>query len=643
MSGLLKDNHQVAVCDQTGLDFIVTDGHKRLLASKPSGKFSTLFPGYAASGNPMFDIKDWREVNRRPMFGPDWILDQNGFGSCVANGWTGALERSIYLKTGIITRLSPGFLYSLVNGGSDNGAVISDGGPALQNTGTCLFTTVGQKPIYTRQMPAAAKTEAQRFRVAQVFHCASWAEVCSAVQAGYVPVYGYMVGNNFMHIDANGVAGHDRGPGNHCVLPDCLIIGSRTKKAKDVKKGDSIFGHDGKLHKVSKLFKRYYNGNLVRISCRGGAVIQVTEEHPVLVYRWARVNEPIVAGKVHGSPGLEKTKFQDRNYVAHWVKAKDVRPSDYVVTPKLKFKATEEIPFEATDNLLWFFGYYIGNGHLIGKKGLSVSIPAKKKYLIEKVKMAYRQMGMKPKVTPKWTNGELSGEGPPTSYSVRATKTAVATLFEKWFRRGSVNKKIPFQLFDDISIRKVFDGILDADGHTDAGTTRRVFNSISKKLAHQIRLLAVTFGERPTIQSISKDRSGAFANAKPSWRVIWTANPRQGVSRFAGNNLISSVKTVMYVPYTGMVHNFEVEDVNSYLADGVITHNCNHSDGLRKLSNGQWVLDDVNSWATTFGDQGRVYIDEEHLFANGDQADVCVINAFLDDPQQPEPPSATDL
>ncbi|MDB5312641.1 MAG: cysteine protease [Gemmataceae bacterium] len=216
-------------CPEKDLPYVEFDGHKRYLASIPSaGKMKAALPNYTAAGNPVLPRSEWFELSRRDQFA-SWIFDQNGHGSCVGNGWTGGLMRARALAGCKPVVLSPGWTYSLINGNRDSGAVISDGIQALTQVGTCLFSTVGQDPIYQRQMPSGAKAEAARYRIKAAYHCTSWEEVISALllPKPMIPVYGYQVGRSFGSFDKYGVAGHDRGPGNHCnhadgvkLLPD---------------------------------------------------------------------------------------------------------------------------------------------------------------------------------------------------------------------------------------------------------------------------------------------------------------------------------------------------------------------------------------------------------------------------------------
>lgn len=218
---------KVTYCPEKQLDFVESGGHKRYLGSLPSGgKMMAMLPGWKASGMPMFDQRDWFTLSRRGRGGIwDNIFDQNGHGSCVGNGWAGAAGKIRVLGGMKEVILSPAWAYSLINGNRDQGAVISDGIEAGKKSGYATFATVGQDPIYQRQMPAAAKQEADRFKLGEAYQPESWAAVISALLTGrYIAVYGYQVGNSLENFDKNGVAGHDRGPGNHCNHSDGVAL-----------------------------------------------------------------------------------------------------------------------------------------------------------------------------------------------------------------------------------------------------------------------------------------------------------------------------------------------------------------------------------------------------------------------------------
>src|SRR5579872_465983 len=219
---------KILTCNRTGLPFVYAGGNKRLLASIPSnGKMKAMLKPYKASGNPVLPRSEWFALSRRDQFGgTDWILDQQQYGECVGGGGAGSLRRARVLGGGKDVKLSPGNLYSQINGGQDQGAVISDALDALMKNGVCTFATVGIDPIFSSQQPAAATQECTRFRVAEGYHCASFDELVSALLLipDAIAFYGYQVGSNFENFDKFGVAGHARGPGNHCNGADGIAL-----------------------------------------------------------------------------------------------------------------------------------------------------------------------------------------------------------------------------------------------------------------------------------------------------------------------------------------------------------------------------------------------------------------------------------
>jgi hypothetical protein len=200
----------------TGLPTVDFGGEPRQLGRLPS---TIHVSGMALlrKAVPMVPRADWKAIKRRDVIGPDFILDQKSHGSCVGHGAAGALMAARALAGATFQKLSGPYVYSWINGGSDNGAIISDGCKALVSHGAALYSEVSWDMIYRRQIPATADTTAQRFRASEVYAVESFDEICSALQLGFVVSIPVMVGGSFSDLDSNGICGWDRGPGNHCV------------------------------------------------------------------------------------------------------------------------------------------------------------------------------------------------------------------------------------------------------------------------------------------------------------------------------------------------------------------------------------------------------------------------------------------
>lgn len=208
--------------DAAGIEWIADGDQRRMLAAKPAPNKMAALPGYAAS-NPIFPASEWRNVNRRDIFGsPDWIMDQGQTNSCVGHGGVRTLRCLRSLAGMKDTKLSAFYLYSWICGGQDQGAMVPDVIPALKKRGSCSFNLLGQK-LYTnpQRLPSTAVADAARFTLVDAYRCDSWAETISALQTGrYVVTFGFRVGNAFYKFDKDGIAGHAPGVSNHCVMAD---------------------------------------------------------------------------------------------------------------------------------------------------------------------------------------------------------------------------------------------------------------------------------------------------------------------------------------------------------------------------------------------------------------------------------------
>ena len=203
---------------EDGTESIEVDGHVRKLNARSSPAKLQAMRKFA-DFNPIIPKSQYRDIDRSDFYkGEQWIPDQDGIGECVGCGWAGAARRVRLFEGGNDTKLSPAYIYAHINGGEDRGAVISEGIDVLLKKGTCAYSTLGIEPFYTHQLPPGSKEEALRFRAADVYRCDSVEELESAIQANFMVVFGAMVGDNFGRWDKYGVAGHDRGPGNHCMM-----------------------------------------------------------------------------------------------------------------------------------------------------------------------------------------------------------------------------------------------------------------------------------------------------------------------------------------------------------------------------------------------------------------------------------------
>jgi DNA (cytosine-5)-methyltransferase 1 len=119
-------------------------------------------------------------------------------------------------------------------------------------------------------------------------------------------------------------------------------------------------------------------------------------------------------------------------------------------------------------------------------------------------------------------------------------------------------------------------GYVDADGHT----TRRIDAvSVSKALALGIRLLATSLGYSPsffTCAGRAWNIEGRSGDGAQQWRTAWTVDLQRKTGFRDSLHLFTRVKSVKETGIDEDVYNLQVEDDESYTADGIVVHNCTH-------------------------------------------------------------------
>ena len=163
------------------------------------------------------DQSQWQEIDLQ-WYNPP-ILDQGMTSSCTGHACCSGMEMC-WLQSGrALVEFNPYFVYGLVNGGRDAGAMISDCLSALQQYGICEKDQLPSGVMFQSQFPPAAFQNAARRKLIKAYHCATFEEICSAISLGFVCPLGIYVGQNFPNLDANGVAPlPGGGGGGHAIL-----------------------------------------------------------------------------------------------------------------------------------------------------------------------------------------------------------------------------------------------------------------------------------------------------------------------------------------------------------------------------------------------------------------------------------------
>ena len=250
------------VDNATGIPFVVQDGHKRFLAALPRRRLmAPKAPSLSGLGFDLIPQSKWQHFGRSSLDAVTGIKDQNGYNSCVPNAGTGAAEKSWLLGGNAHVGFGPGWTYSKINGGRDQGANLDDCLTSMMKDGICPKSIVDESPFYPRQMPAAAAAAAARYRPDLVVSFEGFDAAGTVIQLGGVACYAICVGQNFGNLDSSGIAPTYPGSEpNHAQYADDTIVAGGLMCLDDVNSWADNFGLKGRCRLPETHFGTYPTG-----------------------------------------------------------------------------------------------------------------------------------------------------------------------------------------------------------------------------------------------------------------------------------------------------------------------------------------------------------------------------------------------
>lgn len=563
---------------------------------------------------------------------PPPVKDQGSVGSCVSFGTDTAIERT--LAGEIIRRKGGRAEWSLfTEEATYGGSRVQIGGGRIRGDGSVgawaaqfvtKFGCVPRKKYdsvdltnYSESLcrkwggsgvPAEFQDIARKFPVKSFVQVKVWEEAKAAIAQDYC--IAVCSDQGFANKrDANGVA-RASGSWAHCVPYGTMISTQIPKPCQDVRTGDMVVGHDGRLHAVRQVHVREYDDDLVTLKIDGMVPTSFTLHHPVLVYR------PMRAHGTKFPPGLALAVYSGGKYAALvdryaaweagnpvWLAAEEVMDGDYVLSPKLKGSSDVQMPLWATaaprsrnlpvwsaptDDLAWLSGLYIADGNAVAGHRVIITLGKSETASVERACRAWRSLGLSPRLIEK-----------DTFTRVIVDSAVVADSFREWFGTTSADKHIPEFLYHGWNMKAVLDGITDGDGCVAAKGKGYAITTTSNRLALQVHQLLLTHGERPAMQCQPRN-GGEFPNAAPAWTVTWQPSTANSRMRHWGDYYLMPVRAVSRSRYTGLVWNYEIDEVHTYLTNNIVSHNCMALDGYHTDERGKEYGHIVNSWGTSW-------------------------------------------
>jgi site-specific DNA-cytosine methylase len=125
--------------------------------------------------------------------------------------------------------------------------------------------------------------------------------------------------------------------------------------------------------------------------------------------------------------------------------------------------------------------------------------------------------------------------------------------------------------------RALLDGYLSADGHWVADRGKHMATTVSKRLAIGIKLLAEGLGYRVALHKYpqhSNKIEGRIFGGRDLYELAWLEDRQRQYNHEAGGHSYGRVRSIKTGHQAVTVYNLSVEEDESFVADGIVVHNC---------------------------------------------------------------------
>ncbi|MBI3954527.1 SufD family Fe-S cluster assembly protein, partial [Candidatus Collierbacteria bacterium] len=381
----------------------------------------------------------------------------------------------------------------------------------------------------------------------------------------------------------------------------CFLAGAKIQTSEGIKpievitKDDKVLTHKGRFKKVNYLQERLYSGKIFKIRYWGDstAELKVTDEHPLLVVKRRQKNE------------------RNHKWYKEWLQPEQVENGDYLVVPREEGKKNGvEIRFEIekwggkkrgfekiiknVPNIPEFYrlvGYYLAEGSISSGSYLNFSFANEEREYIDDVKRLVKTVfGIEKCLESrhKKNNGT----------SVVFCCVDLCRIFKNFGQKNYL-KNIPdwMALEDEENIKELMIGWYRGDGnyydkkhHSGRKEVFRI-NTTSEALAKQGRRILTRLGIGSFVNARERKDQGRrmmfTLGVTGEWMIPFgemvgveidtIMNEKKRATKFGidENYLYLPIRSIQVDKVKNKkVYNFGVNEDESYIAEGVVVHNC---------------------------------------------------------------------
>lgn len=367
--------------------------------------------------------------------------------------------------------------------------------------------------------------------------------------------------------------------GSPCFPAGTLVLTARGYiPIEDVICGDEVLTHTGEWHKVTDVGWKFDSTIILKGNHYG---LECTRNHPIysantfIDYRRKTDGKYINSKKqLCTEKSWEEAQYMEGKLWAVPLHIESLE-GDY---PKTANPSQNEMP-EMNADFWYFVGRWLGDGWV--RDGQRPDRPEGERFAtiivcdgLDKEKELVEAVS---KITKNY-----SIERGKTGVKVKLNGRLLCDWLVRNFGRHAEGKKIAPWVYgiDSVNREALLHGLMDSDGNKIEGKEAWNITTCSKVLANGIRLLAEQQGFSTTIHRTSNKPTtvieGRVVNQKPfSYQVRLTADTGRTRTHLRDDHHSwYRVRSVTPTCELKKVYNIAVEGDNSYIAEGIVVHNC---------------------------------------------------------------------
>jgi len=384
--------------------------------------------------------------------------------------------------------------------------------------------------------------------------------------------------------------------------PDCFPAGTMILTVdgyapiEEISVGDIVFTHKGRWKKVTDTMTS--NRTLVTVKGRGHPGLMVSPEHTFYCRERSDTwnNEDRHYEKSLGEPDWPTASMLGKGW--YWASPISFPEMGIPIIPEVAGRS-----FDVDGRMMWLAGRYVADGWARLTKDRAELVITCGNHKVDDLR---KNIDVWPRSGLRCGSNEIEWHSRYTETAAQFSTNSrgIVTWLRDQFGHGAAEKLIPGWLLGASRyLRESFlEGYVSGDGYVSSTTGNDLIetSTVSKALAFGIKALAGSLGFSPCVYYNDNPTDvieGRKVNARPIWSVRWRISvDSKHVQTIRENNMEWS-RVCSSEPLTdtcSQVFNISVEDDESYVAEGVVVHNCKH---FSKAKGGKPVSNKVRGLA----------------------------------------------